>query len=322
MRSEIQKLPKDFLDRLRMIVPQSKWDAIANMFAEPKPTTFRVNTLKAKTVSVRETLERIGFRIEGISWYPDAFVLKEGRLRELQETEIYKNGEIYVQSLPSMIPPLVLAPQPGELILDLTAAPGSKTTQMACLMKGQGKIVANDNNKIRFYKLKANLDLQGAKNVEPTLRYGEVFGREHPETFDKVLLDAPCSAEGRFNVREPASYGYWKVPKVYEMARKQKKLLSSALSALKIGGFLVYSTCTFAPEENEGVLAWALEKFGDVIRIDKIQFALPNQMSGLSSWEGETFNPLVKHAIRILPTEQMEGFFVARLLKTKSMGSE
>lgn len=325
MRTEVQKLPVLFLERLRRIIPFQKWDGVANTFTEPPPPTFRINTLKVGPQFIKEKLEHLGFRIEKVHWYPDAFILREGRLRELQETEIYQRGEIYVQGLSSMVPPLVLDPQPGEKVLDLTAAPGSKTTQMACLMKGEGEITANDSNKVRFFKLRANLEMQGASQVKLSMRYGEVFGREFPETFDRILLDAPCSAEGRFQVQEPASYRYWKPAKVKEMARRQKNLLLSALRALKSGGVLVYSTCTFAPEENEAVLDWALGKLGDQIYIEEVraQHAAPlslilNQMPGLTQWEGKSFHPSLRSAIRILPTREMEGFFISRMRRGKA----
>lgn len=214
-----------------------------------------------------------------------------------------------------MLPALVLAPQPGETVLDLTAAPGSKTTQIACLMRGQGRMIANDNNRIRFFKLKANVEAQGASNVELSLRAGEVLGRTHPGVFDRVLVDAPCSAEGRFQVREPASLRYWKPRKVQEMARKQRRLLASGLAAVKPGGVLVYSTCTFAPEENEGMVDWALSKFGAAVMLEPIALELPNRMPGLTRWEGKVFDPSVARTARILPTPDMEGFFLARFRK-------
>lgn len=161
MRSEVRKLPETFLDRLRRIIPPRKWDVVANTFTESKPTTFRINILKASAKTVREKLEREGLRLENVSWYGDAFILCEGRLRELEKTRVYRGGEIYVQSLSSMIPLLILDPKPGETILDLTAAPGSKTTQLACLMEGEGRIVAVESNPIRYAKLKANIQRQG-----------------------------------------------------------------------------------------------------------------------------------------------------------------
>ena len=315
MRNEVRVLPNEFLERLKTVIPSHKWDSVANTFAEPKPTTLRANSLKISPEMVRERLERSCFRLEAVPWYSDAFILREGRLRELQETELYQKGEVYVQSLSSMIPPLVLDPKPGERILDLTAAPGSKTTQMAALMKNEGRILANDNNKIRFFKLRANLELQGVTNAGLSMRYGESLGRERPNEFDRVLLDAPCSVEGRFDIRQPASYGYWKPKKVLEMARKQRKLILSALKALRRGGILVYSTCTFAPEENEGVINFALEKLKDEAELEPIQFPISNQMSGLVSWGKERFHPSLKKAVRIFPNHQMEGFFIARIRK-------
>lgn len=317
MRKEVQKLPELFLERLRRIVPFQKWDAVANTFTEAKPVTFRVNTLKIVPSVVEEKLEHEGFKLVRVPWYPEAFILQAGRLRELQQTDFYKKGEIYVQGLSSMVPALVLDPQPGETVLDLTAAPGSKTTQIACLMKKEGQIVANDNHRVRFFKLKANIKLQGATGVELKMLPGEIFGRKYPAHFDRILLDAPCSAEGRFNIHEPASYKYWKIAKIKEMARKQKNLLISALRALRPGGILVYSTCTFAPEENESVLNWAFGKFKDGIRIERIKLPLTNQMPGLIHWEKEEFHPSLREAVRILPTSEMEGFFMARLWKIK-----
>jgi len=321
MKSEIKILPPEFLERLRGILPPGKYDAVANTFSDPKPTTFRVNSLKTVPGKIQETLEQHSFRIEKVPWCHGAFVLKAGDLRMLQAMDCYRSGEIYVQSLSSMIPALVLDPQPGETILDLTAAPGSKTTQIAAMMKGLGRIVANDNHRTRFFRLKANVEMQGATNVELSLRYGEAFGRRQPDTFDRVLVDAPCSAEGRFDACEPASYRYWKPAKVKEMVRKQKVLLASGIHALKPGGVLVYATCTFAPEENEGVLDWALGKFEEKISIEKIDLPVPNVMTGIRQWRDTTFHPFVRLAVRILPDSVMEGFFVAKIRKTQ-VGSE
>ena len=316
MRPDARSLPALFVERLRRIVPSGAAEAILTTFTRSKPTTFRANTLKAGPARVREQLADAGFRVERVPWYPDAMILRSGRLRELQETLLYAGGMIYVQSLSSMLPPLILEPQPGESVLDITAAPGSKTTQMACLMRGSGRLVANDNNKVRFFKLKANVEQQGAANVEATLRYGEAFGREHPDAFDRVLADVPCTAEGRFLASEPKTFGYWKPAKIKAMAYKQKQLLYAALCALKPGGLLVYSTCTFAPEENEGVIHWALKKFEGRVAVEPLTLSLPNMAAGLPEWDGVVFDPSVRGTKRVLPTDDMEGFFLARLRKS------
>jgi len=320
MRSQLQRLPEPFLERLRRILPPSRWQAVLQTFGSPRQTTLRANTLKTTAQAIRQELTAQGFGVEFMPWYREACVLRRGTLRELQETALYREGAIYVQSLSSMLPPLALDPQPGESVLDLTAAPGSKTTQLACLMRNEGRLVANDNNRVRFFKLKANLEQQGVRNVELTLKPGELFGRTHREQFDRVLLDAPCSAEGRFCAQEPSSYRYWKPVKVREMARKQKRLMAAAIHALKPGGTLVYSTCTFAPEENEAVVAWAFKKFGEAIALDAIALQVPTRIPPLSSWEGAAFPPEIRRAVRILPGPLFEGFFLARFKKSVTAG--
>ena len=318
MRAELKRLPSEFLDRLSKLVPHSKLNTIINTFAEGKPTTFRVNILKSSRNDVEEYLHREHLLIQKVHWYSDAYILIKARLKELQKTNCYVHGEIYVQNLSSMIPSLILDPQPGEKILDITAAPGSKTTQMAALMKNEGEILANDNNPLRYAKLANNLKIQSAQNVQLNLAPAETIGKRFHESFDRVLADVPCGAEGRFDIRDPASYGYWKLSIIKNNAKLQKKIIRSAILALKPGGVLVYSTCTFSPEENEEVVDWAVQNFPDAITVEKINFKLPNQMSGLSQWQGQKYHPSVTRTLRILPTETMEGFFVAKIRKNHS----
>jgi NOL1/NOP2/sun family putative RNA methylase len=314
------RLPEPFLEKLRRLVPANQWDKVLKTFASERPVTFRVNSLKLVPSSLKERLEPLGFKVENIPWYKDAFILRKGRQRDLEKTDLYAKGEIYVQGLSSMIPPLVLAPQPNDIVLDLTAAPGSKTTQLSALMKNQGRILANDNNPIRLEKLKANAGNQGASNVE-TLPAGDggLVWKDNFEKFDRVLLDAPCSSEGRFQLDTPSTYGYWKEDTNRKMAKDQRRLFKSAFLSLKPGGTMVYSTCTFAPEENEMVLNWALETYGEAIQIEDASQALPLHTRGLAAWGDLKFNPGVVKSIRVLPTPDIEGFFVARLRKIRSV---
>ncbi len=313
-------LPEGFLEKLRRIIPANQWDKTVKTFTSERPTTFRVNTLKNISGSLKEKLEPQGFKIENVIWYKDAFILRKGKQKDLEKTDLYRRGQIYVQWLSSMIPPLVLDPQPGERVLDLTAAPGSKTTQLACLMKGQGQVLANDINPIRLEKLKANAALQEASNVEvlPAGEGGMVW-KNNFEAFDRVLLDAPCSSEGRFQLEEPATYGYWKEDTNRKMAKDQRRLFKSAFLSLKPGGTMVYSTCTFAPEENEMVLNWALETYRGALVLGDITATLPLHTRGLSAWGDLKFNPSVVKSVRVLPTADVEGFFVAKLEKIKSI---
>ncbi|HVZ81453.1 MAG TPA: RsmB/NOP family class I SAM-dependent RNA methyltransferase [bacterium] len=320
MNKPKRELPGEFTEKLKNLVPAPHWSKVLKSFSQEKPCTFRVNALKLASSSLKERLEPLGFKVENVLWYRDAFLLRKGEQKDLEKTPFYKNGEIYVQGLSSMIPPLVLDPRPGDRVLDLTAAPGSKTTQMAALMKGQGSVTANDNNPIRVEKLKANAALQGASNVEvlPAGDGGLVW-KERFEAFDKVLLDAPCSSEGRFLVEVPSTYGYWREDTNRKMAKDQRRLFKSAFLALKPGGTMVYSTCTFAPEENEMVLQWALETYGDALKLEKISMPLPAMTGGLARWGDLNFDPQVLSSLRVLPNQDMEGFFVAKLTKLKSV---
>ena len=310
------RLPDAFLERLRRIIPPDRYDDVLRTFAEPPATGFRVNTLRAATEAVVEELEALRLNLHRVDWNADAFWVAPDERARLLASDAYAGQRLYVQNLASMIPPLVLDPQPGERVLDLGAAPGSKTLQLACRMNNTGEIAAVEVVKRRFFKLRANLEAQGATNVRPFLRDGATVWRHRPEYFDRVLLDAPCSTEGRFRTDDPATYAYWSPRKIKEMARKQHRLLYSAAKSLRVGGVLVYSTCTFAPEENEAVLDKTLRKFGDALRLEPLDLGLENMQPALFEWQGKSFKHDLSFACRLLPTPTMEAFFVAKIRRT------
>ena len=191
----------------------------------------------------------------------------------------------------------------------MTAAPGSKTTEMAALMENDGEILANELDKIRCERLKYNVEMQEAKIVEVINRRGEKLGNEYTEQFDKVLLDAPCSGEGRFIATKVQTYRGWSEKTVNDLVKLQKKLFESAYNALKHGGVMVYSTCTINRYENEGVLDWALNNFD--IKLKDINLEIRDVISG----DNQGLNKDVNKAIKILPSKSMEGFFVALIYK-------
>lgn len=313
----IERLPEKFLERLTAIVGPSLFREIEKTFVE-RPTSFRVNTIRGKKEEIRRVLDDAGFKVKAAPWYADAFVLQNKSKRELMELSMYKNGEIYIQSLASMAPPIVLDPKPGEKVLDLTAAPGSKTSQIAAMMKKQGELMANDNTKPRFFKLKHTMELLGGaagEFLKLRMEDGSRLCGEYQNYFDKILLDAPCSAEARFVAGDSKTYGYWSERKIKEMAYKQRKLLFSAWHALKPGGVLVYSTCTFAPEENETQIARIIERFKDAVDMVSIDLSGLKTLQPVKEWKGKAFHPDTQKAIRIFPTEEIEGFFVAKLRK-------
>lgn len=311
-------LPEEFLNRLERIIPQRNLKTVLEAFCIKQPTSFRANTLKITAPELEKKLVSLGFNIQRVIWYKDAFILVDQPQKILTETDLYKNGFFYVQSLSSMIPPLVLDPRENEMICDITAAPGSKTTQMSALMKNTGKIVANDRSRVRSYKLQANLTSQGVRNAKVTYLAGQVLWKSYPESFDKTLVDVPCSMEGRFLCSYPKSYQNWTQKKVKELGEIQKWILRSAVSATKPGGIIVYSTCTLSPEENEGVIDWILKKEKNVVEVEKIRLDISNSMQGMEEWNDKKFDPRVNRTLRILPSSLMEGFYVAKLRKVKS----
>ena len=304
-----RKLPSDFVDELYEQYTPITVDKILTGMLGERNTTLRVNTIKYNIQELMKYLREKNIKFERVSWYNDALIIKNANEKEIQKLDIYEKGYIYLQSLSSMVPPLVLNPKPGEKVLDLTAAPGSKTTQMAVMMKNDGYILANELDKIRCERLQYNIEKQGANIVEVINNRGEKVGEEYQEKFDKVLLDAPCSGEGRFLGNNVGTYRNWSKRTVRELAKKKKKLFKSAYTALKPNGMMVYSTCTLNKDENENVLQWAIENFN--VKLLDINIDLKEKMQGFNDGLDDSINK----AIRILPSKNMEGFFVAKLKK-------
>ncbi len=311
-------LPEAFLERVEHIIPDTQREAVLESFCVSKPPTFRANTLKISAEDLAKALTDRGIPFQKVPWYPDAFILEGVPQKTLTDTDLYAQGMLYVQNLSSMVPALVLDPHDGENILDLTAAPGSKTTQMAARMHNTGHIVANDKSTVRRYRLAANLKMQGVTNAEVTAMAGEVLWKKYPEQFDRTLIDAPCSLEGTFLATYPKSYEDWTPKKVKILSKMQKFLLRSAISATKPGGIIVYSTCTLEPEENEGVVDWILEKEGESVVVEDIPLSIEVMVSGITKWKEKVFAPELAKTKRILPSATMEGFYVACLRKVAS----
>ncbi|HBO96853.1 MAG TPA: RNA methyltransferase, partial [Candidatus Omnitrophica bacterium] len=274
--------------------------------------SVRVNTLKTTRSEIITRLKERDISFKEVPWSAEALIL-EGITREgLGRMDLINDGSLYRQSLSSMLPVLVLAPRPGERVLDMCAAPGSKTTQMAALMRDEGEIIAVEAIRGRFYKLKSVLAQCGATNVAVKLTDARRF--RSPVFFDRILVDAPCSSEGRFKMSDPDTYAYWSPRKIKEMVRKQRGLLLHASRLLKPGGTLVYATCTFAPEENEGVVDWLLRKTNGRLSLEPVDFVGIPGYPPLEGWLERKFDRRVRDCFRILPGAEMEGFFIARFI--------
>lgn len=308
--TEIKKrLPEKFIDELYEMYSPVSVDKILLGMTDDRFLTLRVNTIKYNIQDLMRYFKEVNIKFERVPWYSDALIIKNAREKDIQKLDVYKKGFVYFQSLSSMVPPLVLNPRSGEKVLDMTSAPGSKTTELACLMKNDGYILANELDKIRCERLKYNVEMQKAKIVEVINRRGEKLGNEYTEQFDKVLLDAPCSGEGRFVATKVQTYRGWSERTVNELVKLQKKLFESAYKSLKHGGFMVYSTCTINRHENEEVLEWALNNFD--IKLKDINLEIRNVLPG----DNQGLNRDISKAIKILPSKLMEGFFVALIYK-------
>ena len=323
------KLPGPFLERLRTIVPSTTFERCQELFARPRPVTLRINTLKIAFGEAKARLKSDGIMFKEISWYAPALSIENTDARSLQDHPLFKEGSVYIQSLSSMLPVLCLDPRPGDSVLDMCAAPGSKTTQIAAHMNNQGNITALDTVRGRYYKLKSVVALMDASIVECRLIDARWF---HPlwrgdkkksnkqtreDVFDKILLDAPCSSEGRFQTLDPKSYAYWSPRKIKEMAHKQKGLLLKAGKLIQPGGDIVYSTCTFAPEENEEVVDYFLRKTQGCFEVVPLDFSFVTGYPILKSWQDKNFHPALQGSLRILPDGLMENFFIAKLRRVQ-----
>lgn len=271
---------------------------IENGYKAQRPVTLRVNNLKTSLEKAKEKLDEAQIEYETISWYEKALIIKNVREEEIRKLEIYENGEIYLQSLSSMLPPIILEPKAGENILDMTAAPGGKTTEIAALTENKAYITACEKNKIRAERLKFNLQKQGVKSanimVEDARKLSDYF------SFDKILLDAPCSGSGTENIFDKN----FSKELVERSVKFQEELLSKALKILKPGGEMVYSTCSILKQENEKVLERVLSKGNaqiEPITVQDIEI-LPSKIAG---------------TITVCPTENYEGFFVAKIKKLR-----
>jgi 16S rRNA (cytosine1407-C5)-methyltransferase len=308
-------LPEAFTERLEKIVPREQFAAILKTFDAPKQVTFRVNTLKSAPSELETELSEAGILFERVEWLEGVYrISPEDKLR-LTQTDAFYGGRLYIQNLSSMIAPVLLAPEPEETVLDLAAAPGGKTLLLAGMMQNTGWLSAVEPSRERFFRLCDNLKQQGVTNAHTYMTDGRSVGKKCPEMFDRILLDAPCSSEARFKTHEPKSMSFWSVHKVKETSKLQRRLLLSAYDALKPGGKLLYSTCSFSPEENESPLQHLLERHGEHLKTLPLILPFDNVQKPLRSWGKEVYDERIQNAVRILPTDTIDGFFICLLEK-------
>ena len=278
-------------------------EKIINGYSQKRPLSLRINTLKTDIVYIKNLFNDLHFNYIEVPWYSSALILKDVSEEQIRKLEIYKNGYVYLQSLSSMIPPIILEPKENENILDMTAAPGGKTTEMLAISNNKSFITACEKNKIRAERLKYNIDKQGANRVNVMVK--DARNLDDFFSFDKILLDAPCSGSGTINSFDLNLEKSFSKDLINRSAKFQNQLLAKAIKLLKPGHEIVYSTCSILAMENENIIQKFLDlKQVQIIPINKDLFAnvpfLPTSING---------------TLCIAPSELYEGFFVAKLKK-------
>ena len=290
------------------IIPQFLKEMLVNQYGQEttkkiikgyvkKVVTIRINTIKTNKQEIIDKLKNAQIEFDEIEYNNNALIIRNKNEEDLRKLDMYENGEIYMQSLSSMLPPIVLEPKEKENILDMTAAPGGKTTQMSAMTDNKSYITACEKNKIRAERLKYNLQKQGAKMVnvmqEDARKLSDYF------SFDKILLDAPCSGSGTENVLNAK----FTEELIERSVKTQEELLKKALKILKPGGEMVYSTCSILKQENEDLL----KKFLKKSKIEIMPINLTDEIPMLPT--------TLEGTVCVCPTEIYEGFFVGKIKK-------
>ena len=303
------------LDRYEPLVDDV--DAFRAACDRPLPSVVRTNGIAASPARVREAFDEAGVAYEPVDWHDGLFRLPDGNPGGNWP---YVHGWTHGQEEVSVLPGLALDPRPDERVWDACAAPGSKTTQIADAMDDEGTVVANDNNLGRLSALRHNAERLGITNTIVTNQDARNFSTKPLafDEFDRALVDAPCSCEGTCR-KNPDVLDQWTLGHVDAVAGIQKGILARAVQATRPGGVVVYSTCTFAPEENEAVLDHVLGEED----CELVDFDLPLETDpGVTEWEGETYDESVTRAQRIYPHRNDTGGFFCAKLRVGGEGDE
>lgn len=297
-----EKIPYFLIEKLEKQYGIELTKKIVEGYCTKRKVSFRVNTIKSNIDKIEKVLEEHNIEFEKVKWSKEAFVINANE-KEVRELEIYQNGEIYLQSLSSMLPPIVLKPTERIDILDMAAAPGGKTTQLAAISNNKANITACEMNEIRVERLKYNIEKQGATSVyimkKDARKLDDFF------SFDQILLDSPCSGSGTLQIEDKNLKKYFTTNLIQKCTKSQTELLRKAIKVLKSGKEMVYSTCSILEEENEEIVNKILRETGAEI--------VPIQLDGIE--EIPILPTKIKGTICVCPNEYYEGFFIAKIRK-------
>ena len=268
-----------------------------------RAVTLRVNTLKSTILKIKDELNKNNIDFTDVKWSENALIINNATEKDIESLDIYENGEIYLQSLSSMLPPIFLNPKENTDILDMAAAPGGKTTQIAAITNNKAHITACEMNPIRAERLKYNIDKQGATCIYVMQK--DSRNLDNFFSFDQILLDAPCSGSGTIDINNPKLNTYFTEKLIEKSVSLQKSLLQKAINLLKPGSEMIYSTCSILEQENETIVNEIIKRG----KVEVVPIILPTEM----------YLPLlptkIAGTICIKPTNLYEGFFVAKLRK-------
>ncbi|WP_329885949.1 RsmF rRNA methyltransferase first C-terminal domain-containing protein [Pseudoramibacter sp. HA2172] len=301
-------LPEAFADKMRGLMGPEAFAALADSYNRPAYKGIRTNTLKADNGRMRSLFP---FETEAVPWCPTGFYIG-GDVRPGKQVGYYA-GLYYVQEPTAMAPAEALGAEPGDRVLDLCAAPGGKSTQLACKLAGRGVLVSNEIVKNRSAVLASNMERMGIANSVILSAAPDKLVAGFAGYFNKILVDAPCSGEGMFR-KDPAVLTEWRPERVTQCAARQWEILKTVDQLLAPGGELVYSTCTFSPEENEQIV----ERLIATDRYEVVPLALPELTDhGRPEWTA-TGEGQVAGTLRIMPNHAAgEGHFVAKMRKLR-----
>jgi len=296
---------------------------VQKIIDQPLDISIRINSLKIDPQqAIKKWVDLYGWQVEAIPFCPSGFRLQQAETAPSSMIE-HRLGYFYIQEAASMLPVELfdLEGIKNPLILDMAASPGGKTTHLIDRSGDQGLIIANDASRSRIPALRIVLQNWGAINQAVTCLPGEAYGSANPEQFDAVLLDAPCSMQG-LRASESHRARAITINEVESLAARQVRLLESALKAVKVGGQVVYSTCTLTPQEDEGVLAKILKRYPGSVVIEDMRSKLSNPAPGLKDFNDTVFPEQVQNALRLWPhLFRTAGFFAAKLTKTEQVSS-
>lgn len=296
-------LPNFLEEKLKKQYSSEEIEKITNGYTSNRIMSLRINTIKTSKDKVENELKQNNIKFTEVSWYNEALIIENINENDIRKLNMYTNGEVYLQSLSSMIPVIVLEPKPGENILDMAAAPGGKTTQISAITNNQALITACEKNKIRADRLRYNLEKQGASGVN--ILNTDASHLDSFFSFDRILLDAPCSGSGTINLNNEKDMKFFSEELINRSVKTQFELLKKAIQILKPGHEMVYSTCSILKEENE-------ENIKKILKNNKVELIPINRDKFKDI---EILSTDLPETITVTPTEKYEGFFVAKLRK-------